>query len=253
MMIPEKPHDAIWTDEQWKAIHAKGKDILVAAAAGSGKTAVLVERIIRRILNKENPVNVDELLVATFTNAAAAEMRQRIGDALQKAIAENPASRHLRKQLSLLNNAAISTLHSFCLEVVRKYYYMIDIDPGFRIMDETEGLLLQDEAMKHVLEEEYAKEDNEPFFRVVDMFTDDRSDKHLQDLIAKLYDFSRSNPDPAGWLNHLVTFYDVKDGQTIDELPFIEPLMFDITLKLEEAKRLFEEGYEMTKRPGGPV
>ncbi|HZG73286.1 MAG TPA: UvrD-helicase domain-containing protein, partial [Chondromyces sp.] len=129
--IAKKPDNVTWTDDQWKAIMAKGQDILVAAAAGSGKTAVLVERIIQKIINKEEPINVDEMLVVTFTNASAAEMRNRIGEALEKAIESEPQSRHLRRQLSLLNKASISTLHSFCLEVIRKYYYLIDIDPGF--------------------------------------------------------------------------------------------------------------------------
>jgi ATP-dependent helicase/nuclease subunit A len=136
-MIPVKPDDVTWTDDQWKAIWAKGQDILVAAAAGSGKTAVLVERIIQKIITDHDPIDVDELLVATFTNASAAEMRHRIGTALEKAIDQNPHSVHLRKQLSLLNKASISTLHSFCLEVIRKYYYLIDIDPNFRILDQT--------------------------------------------------------------------------------------------------------------------
>lgn len=252
MRIPEKPTDAIWTDDQWKAIHAKGSDILVAAAAGSGKTAVLVERIIQRVLDDVNPINVDELLVATFTNASAQEMRHRIGVALEKEIAANPHSGHLRRQLNLLNHATISTLHSFCLEVVRKYYYLIDIDPGFRILDETEGMLLRDEAMEALLEEEYGKEGNESFYRVVDMFTNDRSDDALQNLIFKLYDFSKANPNPNKWLDEVVANYRVKEGQTIEELPFIEPLLYDIRLQLDEAKRLFEQGLKLTKVPGGP-
>src|SRR5699024_1879338 len=114
--IPVKPVTAQWTDDQWKAIHAKNQDILVAAAAGSGKAAVLVERIIQKIVSKE--MNVDELLIATFTNAAAAEMRERIGEALQKEIAKHPENMYVKKQLSLLNQASISTLHSFCLDVI---------------------------------------------------------------------------------------------------------------------------------------
>ncbi|MEI2400644.1 UvrD-helicase domain-containing protein, partial [Paenibacillus phytohabitans] len=121
-LIP-KPEGSQWTDDQWKAIVASGQDILVAAAAGSGKTAVLVERIIRKILSSEHPVDVDRLLVVTFTNASAAEMRNRIGEALEKALKEDPASLHVRRQLSLLNRASISTIHSFCLEVIRKFYY----------------------------------------------------------------------------------------------------------------------------------
>lgn len=177
MTIPPKPEGATWTDDQWKAIMAKGQDILVAAAAGSGKTAVLVERIINKIIADEDPINVDELLVVTFTNASAAEMRHRIGEALEKAINDNPRSAHLRKQVSLLNRASISTLHSFCLEMIRKYYYMTDIDPGFRIADETEAQLLRDEVLEELFEDEYGKEGNEGFFALVDTFTNDRRDR----------------------------------------------------------------------------
>jgi ATP-dependent helicase/nuclease subunit A len=252
MNIPTKPKDVTWTDDQWKAIHASGKDILVAAAAGSGKTAVLVERIIEKITSETNPVNVDELLVATFTNASAAEMRHRIGVALEKEIKKNPYSNHLRRQLSLLNHASISTLHSFCLDVVRKYYYLIDIDPGFRLMEETEGMLLKDEAIESLLEEEYGKKSNEPFFKVVDMFTNDRTDDELQKLILQLFEFSRANPNPDRWLDSLIDMYDIKDSQNVENLPFIEPLLYDLQLQLHEAKRLFEEALELTKMPGGP-
>src|SRR5690625_2976496 len=115
-----------WTEEQQEAIDKSGSNILVAAAAGSGKTAVLVERIIQKLLNKANPIDIDELLVATFTNAAAEEMRNRIGIALEKAIDNDPTSYHLKKQLSLLQRASISTLHAFCTTVVRQYAYLID-------------------------------------------------------------------------------------------------------------------------------
>ena len=118
--IPALPGDVTWTEDQWKAIWAKDQDILVAAAAGSGKTAVLVNRIIQKVISEEDPIDVDELLVVTFTNASAAEMRHRVSEALEKAINDNPHSQHLRKQLSLINRASISTLHSFCLEVIRK-------------------------------------------------------------------------------------------------------------------------------------
>ena len=177
--IPPKPESATWTDDQWKAIMATGKDILVAAAAGSGKTAVLVERMINKVISKENPINVDELLVVTFTNASAAEMRNRISEALEKAINQDPTSTHLRKQLSLLNRASISTIHSFCLEVIRKYYYLIEIDPGFRIADSTEAQLLRDEVIDELFEEEYGNPNNERFFQVVDSFSNDRSDDAL--------------------------------------------------------------------------
>lgn len=250
--IPAKPDHVTWTDDQWKAIWAKGQDILVAAAAGSGKTAVLVERIIQKILSEEDRMDVDELLVVTFTNASAAEMRHRIGQALEKAIDEDPHSHHLRKQLSLLNRASISTLHSFCLEVIRKYYYLIDIDPGFRIADETEGDLLRDEVLDELFEEEYGKEHNQDFFTLVDTFTNDRSDGALQDMIRKLYDFSRSHPDPDEWLRGLEEMYDIQEGVEIDHLSFIQPLLTDIRLQLHGAKNLFQRALDLTRVPGGP-
>ncbi len=251
--IPTKPEDAIWTDDQWKAIWATGQDTLVAAAAGSGKTAVLVERIIQKIIAKTNPINVDELLIVTFTNASAAEMRHRIGQAIEKAIEQDPTSTHLRTQLSLLNKASISTLHSFCLEVVRKYYYLIDLDPGFRIADKTEGDLLRDEVLDDLFEEEYGKEDNDLFYRLVDSFTSDRSDMALQEMIRKLHEFSTSHPNPNKWLNSLIEMYDIKDHQTIEELPFMEALLLDIRLKLEGAKAQFQHALHLTKVPGGPA
>ncbi|MBN8199063.1 helicase-exonuclease AddAB subunit AddA [Bacillus sp. NTK034] len=253
MAIPPKPEDATWTDDQWKAIMAKGQDILVAAAAGSGKTAVLVERIINKIIADEDPINVDELLVVTFTNASAAEMRHRIGEALEKAIDADPKSAHLRKQVSLLNRASISTLHSFCLEMIRKYYYMTDIDPGFRIADETEAQLLRDEVLEELFEEEYGKEGNEAFFALVDTFTNDRSDTALQDIIRDLYDFARSNPSPDQYLDSIVEMYNVEGVDSLEKLPFVRSLLEDIDLQLKGAKQLLEYGLELTKLPGGPA
>ncbi|MEY2191648.1 helicase-exonuclease AddAB subunit AddA [Neobacillus sp. BF23-41] len=252
-VIPPKPEDVTWTDDQWKAIMAKDRDILVAAAAGSGKTAVLVERMIQKILAKEDPMDVDELLVVTFTNASAAEMRHRIGEALEKAIDEDPWSRHLRKQLSLLNKASISTLHSFCMEVIRKYYYLIDVDPGFRIADETEAQLIRDEVMDELFEEEYGKKDNEAFFNLVDSFTSDRSDAALMDIVRSIYDFARSNPLPDQYLKSIIRMYDVSAINNLAELSFIQALLFDIELQLEASREMIKRGLEVTKLPGGPA
>lgn len=251
--IPSKPQDVTWTDDQWKAIYAKDQNILVAAAAGSGKTAVLVERMIQKIIAKEDPIDVDELLVVTFTNASAAEMRHRIGEALEKEIIKNPSSTRLRRQLSLLNKASISTLHSFCLEVIRKYYYLIDIDPSFRIADSTEAVLLRDEVLEELFEDEYGKEDNDSFFKVVDTFTNDRSDTALQELIQKLYEFSCSHPFPNKWLDDVLNMYHVDEETAIEDLAFIDILRFDIRLQLQGAKDALEEAVEMTKLPAGPA
>lgn len=174
--IPIKPADVTWTDDQWKAIYASGQDTLVSAAAGSGKTAVLINRMIEKVIAIENPINVDELLVVTFTNASAAEMRHRMSEALEKAIAENPTSNHLRRQLSLVNKAQISTLHSFCLAIVKQYAYLLEIDPGFRIANEAEIALLRDDVLAEVLEDAYDSEDEarvQAIYRLVDSFTSD--------------------------------------------------------------------------------
>lgn len=253
MIMPPIPEGATWTEDQWKAIMASGQNILVAAAAGSGKTAVLVERIIKKVTSGDNPIDVDELLVVTFTNASAAEMRHRIGEALEKAIDADPQSIHLKRQLSLLNRASISTLHSFCLDVIRKYYYLIDVDPGFRIADETEGQLLRDEVIEELFEEEYGKEDNQRFFNLVDAFTNDRSDEGLKAIIDDLYDFSRSNPSPDDYLDKAVSMYDTSGSTTIEDLPFMKVLMADIELQLQGAKQLLGQGLELARMPGGPA
>ncbi|SFB96368.1 ATP-dependent helicase/nuclease subunit A [Bacillus sp. OV322] len=252
-IIPAMPENENWTAEQWKAIWAKDQDVLVAAAAGSGKTAVLVNRIIQKVLSEEDPMDVDELLVVTFTNASAAEMRHRIGDALEKAIRSNPQSQHLRKQLSLINRASISTLHSFCLEVIRKYYYLTEIDPGFRIADSAEAELLRDEVLEELFEEQYGRSDNERFFRLVDAYTSDRNDDALQGMIRTLHDFSRAHPDPDEWLNRTVSMYELPEGSSIEDLPFYKTLLFDIGLKLQSVKDLLQQGMELTKVPGGPA
>ncbi|WP_409274326.1 helicase-exonuclease AddAB subunit AddA [Neobacillus sp. SCS-31] len=251
--IPPMPAGLKWTNDQWRAIKAKDTDILVAAAAGSGKTAVLVERIIQKILSPDDPVDVDQLLVVTFTNASAAEMRHRIGEALEKAINESPDSRHLRRQLSLLNKASISTLHSFCLDVVRKYYYLIDVDPGFRIADETEAQLLRDEVLDDLFEEEYGTKDNEPFFRLVDTFTSDRRDDALQDIVGAVFDFARSNPDPDRYLDAIVSMYDTGQISKVEQLPFIDALLFDIELQLKSARQFAEKAMAVAMLPDGPA
>ena len=249
----KKPENSTWTDDQWRAIATSGRDILVAAAAGSGKTAVLVERIIKKITSVNNPVDVDRLLVVTFTNAAAAEMRKRIGEALEKEIAKSPSSLHLRRQLTLLNRASISTLHSFCLNVLRKYYYYIDLDPGFRIADETEAELLMEEVMEELFEEQYSLENNECFYDLVDRYSDDRSDIELQLLIRKLYDFSRSYPWPTEWLEQIVQAYDIGDISEIDELSWMKDLREDIKIQLQGCRELLNRALEITKQPGGPA
>ncbi len=250
--LPPKPKDAQWTDEQWKAIMARGQTTLVAAAAGSGKTAVLVERIIQQLLSEEDPVDVDRLLVVTFTNAAAAEMRQRIGEALEEALAAQPENLHLRRQLSLLNRAQISTLHAFCIDVLRTHYYKIGLDPGFRILDDTEAALLREEIMEEIFEENYSRPDNEDFFKLVDAYSSDRSDVQLQRLVEKLYDYSRSHPWPNEWLEHVVRQYDVPPETEHSNIPWIAALLEAIQEELKRNLLLLEQAEQLIQAPGGP-
>lgn len=248
-----KPKESQWTDEQWQAIVADGCDILVAAAAGSGKTAVLVERIIQKITAKEDPVDVDRLLVVTFTNASASEMKTRIAEAIERELDKQPNSLHLRRQLSLLNRASISTIHSFCLDVIRKYYYLIDIDPVFRVADDTEAELLKEEVMEELLEEEYGKINNEPFFDVVDRYTGDRSDAELQEMILAIHEFSRSHPEPYKWLDRLVAMYDVDENTPLEEIPYISWLKRYVKMELAAAKRLISKAVQLANLPRGPL
>ncbi|MCM3004797.1 helicase-exonuclease AddAB subunit AddA [Priestia koreensis] len=248
-----KPANSQWTDDQWKAIASSGQDILVAAAAGSGKTAVLVERIITKVISEQDPLDVDRLLIVTFTNASAAEMRTRIGEALEKQLKSNPSSLHLRRQLSLLNRASISTLHSFCLDVIRKYYYAIDIDPGFRIADDAEAELIREEVLEELFEEEYSIEENSVFFDLIDRYTNDRSDADIQVIVRHLYEFSRSNPFPKQWLSQLINQYDVEEDTVIDSLPFIPFLLKEVSSQLKGIRALLEEGMNLTKLPEGPA
>lgn len=154
--IPLRPANSHFTDKQWQAVYDKGDNILISASAGSGKTTVLVERVIQHI---KAGTNVDELLIVTYTEAAAKEMKQRIQVAVQSAINEESdleKRQHLIKQLNLLPTAPISTLHAFCLTVIRKYYYLIHIDPVFRLLtDETEITLLKEDVWEDVREKLY--------------------------------------------------------------------------------------------------
>ncbi|MBY6036399.1 helicase-exonuclease AddAB subunit AddA [Fictibacillus nanhaiensis] len=248
-LIP-KPEGSTWTDEQWQAIGARGENILVAAAAGSGKTAVLVERIITMI--REQSTDVDRLLIVTFTNAAAAEMRKRIGEAIDKELTQHPSSLHLRRQLNLLNKASISTLHSFCIEVLRKYYYETDLDPGFRVAEETEAELIRQEVIEELFEEEYSKGEDNIFYQVVDAYSSDRNDMDLQKLVLSLYDFARSHPDPENWLEQMAQIYQL-GASSIDDLPWTKELISDISLQLEGLQTMAKRAIALAHMPGGPL
>lgn len=249
-----KPTDSQWTDDQWQAIVEKGQDILVAAAAGSGKTAVLVERIIRRLTDPEQPIDVDRLLIVTFTNAAAAEMRGRIGEALEKELAKAPNDQRLREQLILLGKAPIMTFHAFCQSVIRNYYYRLDIDPGFRIAEQTEAAILREDVLIDLFETYYAStEDQDTFYELVDRYSNDRSDQELFDLIMNVYDFSQSHPWPDLWLDELAAAYEVPEGDGIDDVSWIPSLKVAIQEQLEGAFSELRLAEQLAQEPGGPT
>ncbi len=198
-----------WTKEQQQVIDKRDANILVAAAAGSGKTAVLVERIITRLTKDENPLNVDELLIVTFTEAAAAEMKERILVAIEKALEEKPNDAHLQKQATLIHSALITTIHSFCLAVIRNHFHTIGLDPTFRIGEDGELKLLKQDTLNQLLEEEY-KAGSAEFKNLVECVAPGRSDKKLEELILTIYEFSRSNPRPEQWLDECLQKYNIQ-------------------------------------------
>ena len=198
-----------WTEEQAQAINEKGSNILVAAAAGSGKTAVLVERIIKKVV--EEGIDIDRLLVVTFTNSAASEMKERVLDAIYNKLDENPNDEKLLRQITLLNKASICTIDSFCLDVVRNNFYELeDLAPNFRIADTTEIELLKQEIIEDIFEKKYEEEDKD-FSKLIHTYTSYRDDTPLKDLILKIYNYIQSNPFPEKWLNEKVEMFNIEE------------------------------------------
>ncbi|MNB84469.1 ATP-dependent helicase/nuclease subunit A [compost metagenome] len=263
--LEPKPEGSFWSDDQWRAIAESGDDILVAAAAGSGKTAVLVERIIRKISSAQTGFSVDRLLVATFTKAAASEMRQRIREALEQKLEETEAAAdeergdegHLRRQLALLGRASITTLHSFCLEVIRRYYQLIPIDPGFRILNEHEAEMMRQELLEELLEEKYGEmtEDGEDsvFVQLADWFSGERSDDAVHALVQRLHDFSRSHPWPDQWLRDTAAEFALPDTASLGQTQWVQSILAEARLTLDGAVSQLVQAQEISLQPGGPA
>ncbi|MGI6129237.1 MAG: helicase-exonuclease AddAB subunit AddA [bacterium] len=244
-----------WTKEQLTAITTLPGNLLVSAAAGAGKTAVLVERVIRHVLNKSTPVDIDRLLIVTFTEAAATEMRQRIGAALAQALGERPGDPRLERQLALLNKADISTLHSFCLKIIRRYFYLLDLDPSFKVADEAEAALIERDVLEKLWEETYAKEASSggPFTYLLDCYGVARSDDNLKELVLKLYHFSRSQSWPENWLQQAKSCFQVTAGSTLSDLPWGPPLLDYVAMALDMALEDIKEAIYYASLPGGPA
>ncbi len=213
-----------WTTQQQQVIVLKNRNLLVSAAAGSGKTAVLVERIIQKITDTKHPVDIDHLLIVTFTNAAAAEMRERIGIALAEALEKQPESIHLQRQQTLLHTAQITTIHSFCLYVIRNYFHRIDLDPDFRVAEEGELKLLQSDVLDQVLEQ-YYKEAKPEFLALSETLATGKTDQPFKDTILKLFRFAMSYPWVEEWLLGCKQPFHAASQEEFERLPMTGELL----------------------------
>ncbi len=231
-----------WTDRQRQVIESRGTNLLVSAAAGSGKTAVLVERIIRMITEGEHPLDIDQLLVMTFTNAAAAEMRERIGAAIEARLLKEPDNEHLQIQSALIHHAQITTIDSFCLNVIREHFNLLDLDPSFRIGDEGELMLLRQDVMAELLEEAYSGW-GERFERFVDTFGQGKSDAGMEEYILKVYQFSQSNPYPDQWI--AACRRELENREHFEDTRWMQFLLKDAGLQLRELTEQMEESLSL--------
>lgn len=240
-----------WTEKQQQVIDSRNRNLLVSAAAGSGKTAVLVERIISMISEGTHPLNIDQLLVMTFTNAAASEMRERIGAAVEKKLKEDPGNEHLWLQSALIPQAKIMTIDSFCLDLIRNHYNALDIDPAFRIGDEGELTLLKGDVMEQVLEECYETADD-GFLQFSEQFGSGKSDKAMEDVILQAWTFSQSHPWPDQWLDQCRQQMEKEAEGDLDSSEWMRFLLRDISLQMGELAAQAEEALEVAREENGP-
>ena len=201
-----------YTPAQKKAILARGGNVLVSASAGTGKTSVLTERVMSIIMDRANPCDIDELIIMTFTKAAAQEMKERILNTCNSILLEDPENEHIQRQAALMPHAQITTIDSLCMNIVKNYFYLIDIDPGFRIADEQEGTLLIQDVLDELLEGKYAAGD-EAFINMMESLVPKRNLDVIKDYIVRLYKISESHADPAGWLNEVKKAYDIEASE----------------------------------------
>lgn len=237
-----------WTEEQKKVIELRNRNILVSAAAGSGKTAVLVERIIQMLTDTAHPLEVDQLLIVTFTEAAAAEMKERIRNAIEKELEAHPGNVHLQRQATLIHSARITTIHSFCLSVIREHFHVIDLDPGFRIVEEGELKLLKQDVLDEVFEECYDSQ-NVAFLELSEKFGGTKNDKKLEEQVLKLYEYSRSYPLPDVWLSECVNNYEI---DKIDDNIFFKKAEKYVRQYLQDMIVLLKDGIRICEEPDGP-
>ena len=233
-MIPAKPSDARWNDEQWQAIHEQGHHLLISAGAGSGKTAVLVERIIQKIVYQQ--MSIESLLVLTFTNAAAAEMKHRIRERLEKELG-GIHHHNVSEQLNKISSANISTFHGFCHKLLHRYYYLVDLDPTFKIGDEIELSIIEDRVIDELFTM-FIETENEDYLRMEAVINSDRDDIKLKELLIKVYRVARANPHMMKWLHELDHLY-IWDQHDLSTWPHYNSLVEDVKQMLEEARVSF--------------
>ena len=242
--------EVVWTEKQTEAIEKRNANVLVSAAAGSGKTAVLVERVIRMITREKDPVDIDRFLIMTFTKAAASSMRKKIFDAIRKRLALEPENDFLKKQLLKVHTAKICTIDSLCAEIVRENFHLVDIDPGFRIADGAEIAALKNEIIEEVLEKYYS-EGSKEFLDFVNYYID-KNDAKLEEIIISLAAFAESHPEPYAFLNGLVDDYRSAENDYEDGGNWLESFREVTLLKLKGAMEKAELGIKISLSPGGP-
>lgn len=240
-----------WTQEQHQVITLRNRNILVSAAAGSGKTAVLVERIIQKILDADHPVDIDRLVIVTFTKAAAGEMKERIQRAIEEQAAIFPENAHLQRQKTLIHRANITTIHSFCKKIIQDHFQEIELDPGFRIMDEGEGKLLKRETVKEILEEYYAK-GNEQFHQFVEVYAAGKDDENIENLILELYHYAMSYPWPESWLWDCVELYMAEDTKELENSTWMRNFIRSLQTVADSLLEKAAYAMELVRSPSGP-
>ncbi|KUO53137.1 MAG: hypothetical protein APF76_03600 [Desulfitibacter sp. BRH_c19] len=240
------------TIQQQGVIEARGCNLLVSAGAGAGKTHTLVERIIQLVSNEQELVDLDRLLVVTFTNAAAAEIRQRVGESVAAQIRSGNRSKHLRRQVRLLNKSSISTIHSFCLNVIRQHFHKLDLDPTFRIADELESDILRTEVVEKLLDRYYDNGDLD-FLDLLESYGGQREDTPLQKMILQIHNFSASTPWPERWLDGVACGFCDENIQSVDDYPWIDYLKEEISLELQRVRGVLERALKIANQANGPT
>jgi len=241
-----------WTRQQKEAIETRGSHLLVSAAAGSGKTAVLVARILDMMIKER--IDIDQMLIVTFTHAAAAEMREKILGALIKLLDENKSdlekTEFIRRQINRLNRASIQTLHGFCIEVIRAGFHVIDVDPEFRIADDLERSMLRDQAIEEIMEDYYSERVPE-FLNLIEAFSNNKDDQDFKNTIKKFHSFAKSMPEPWEWMKDSISLF----GQPYEEFKkgeWMSEIKGQLAMELDDIYKEYGELVKTAEMPDGP-